>query len=56
MSHYVNKVLPDVQSLYGLLSKPTPVAIDCLDYRWKWFKVGCVLGSVGVLAEVFSVY
>ena len=40
VSHYVNKVLGAVLSLHSvLLSKPTPVPDDCIDHRWKWFKV-----------------
>ncbi|KAL1545932.1 hypothetical protein AAHA92_22600 [Salvia divinorum] len=42
ISHYVNKVLGVVLSLHPfLLAKPTPVAQDSNDPRWKWFK-GCL--------------
>ncbi|XP_042064391.1 uncharacterized protein LOC121808099 isoform X1 [Salvia splendens] len=42
VSHYINKVLGAVLSLHTVvLSKPKPVADDCIDHRWKWFK-GCL--------------
>ncbi|XP_041994846.1 uncharacterized protein LOC121745125 [Salvia splendens] len=42
VSHYIDKVLGAVLSLHRvLLSKPKPVADDCIDHRWKWFK-GCL--------------
>ncbi|XP_042034187.1 uncharacterized protein LOC121780637 [Salvia splendens] len=45
VSHYVNKVLAAVLSLHEvLLTKLVPVADDCTDNRWMWFK--CCLGAL----------
>lgn len=40
ISHYVHLVLKAIIKLHSLfLVKPTPVQEDCIDPRWKWFKV-----------------
>lgn len=41
ISKYVHNVLRAILKLSGLLLvKPDPVNDDCIDTRWKWFKVG----------------
>lgn len=40
ISHYVHVVLRAILKIHGtFLVKPTPVDNECVDPRWKWFKV-----------------
>jgi hypothetical protein len=40
VSRYFNKVLNSIIRMHeSLLREPDPVLEDCLDERWKWFKV-----------------
>ena len=40
VSRYVHRVLGELMHIQEILFvKPTPIANDCTDNRWKWFKV-----------------